>query len=74
MKAKSGDRLVIKSHRVGERDKYAEILEVRGHRGEPPYEVRWSEDGHKAVVWPGSDTVIEHKRKRASVTAKTRSG
>jgi hypothetical protein len=72
MRAKSGDRLVVKSHRVGERDRYAEILEVRGERGEPPYKVRWFEDGHKAVVWPGSDTVIEHKRKKGSTGAKHR--
>ncbi len=72
MRAKSGDRLVVKSHRVGERDKYAEILEVRGNRGEPPYEVRWSEDGHTAVVWPGSDAVIEPKRKRESAGNKHR--
>jgi len=36
MRAKPGDQLVIKGHRVGERDGHAEILEVRGKRGEPP--------------------------------------
>ena len=64
MRAKPGELLVIKSHRVGERERHAEILKVRGKHGEPPYEVRWSEDGHEAVVYPGSDAVIEHKRKK----------
>ncbi|MCH7585966.1 MAG: DUF1918 domain-containing protein [Acidobacteria bacterium] len=72
MRAKPGDRLIIKSHRVGERDRHAEILKVRGKRGEPPYEVRWSRDGHETVVYPGSDAVIEQKRKRASARAELR--
>lgn len=72
MRAKPGDRLVVKSHRVGEHERCAEILEVRGERGEPPYQVRWSEDGHEAVVWPGSDVVVEHKKRRPSAGAKHR--
>jgi hypothetical protein len=62
--------LVIKGHRVGERERHAEILEVRGERGGPPYEVRWSEDGHEAVVWPGSDAVIKHRRRKAAAGAR----
>ena len=63
MRAKVGDRLVIKGHKVGNPDKDAEILEVRGADGGPPYLVRWSEDGHEALVFPGSDAVVEHRRK-----------
>ena len=62
MKAKAGDRLVIKAHRAGSADKYAEIIEVRGNDGTPPYLVKWSEDGHEALVFPGSDAVVEHHR------------
>lgn len=62
MKAKPGDRLVIKAHRAGSADKDAEILEVRGSDGAPPYLVRWSEDGHQALVFPGSDAVVERHR------------
>ncbi len=69
MRAKPGDQLVIKGHRVGERERHAEILEVRGERGGPPYEVRWSEDGHEAVVWPGSDAMIKHKRRKTAAGA-----
>lgn len=73
MYAKVGDRLIIKSHRVGERDRRAEILKVRGKGGEPPYEVRWETDGQETVVYPGSDAMVEHRRKRASTRAKASS-
>lgn len=35
MKANVGDRLVIKGHHVGEHERDAEILEVRGEAGGP---------------------------------------
>lgn len=60
MQASKGDRLVIKSHQVGEPDRDAEVLEVRGDRGAPPYLVRWSEDGHVGLVFPGSDATVQH--------------
>jgi hypothetical protein len=60
MQAKVGDRLVIKGHRVGEHDRDAEVLEVRGTDGGPPYLVRWDEDGHVGLLFPGSDATIEH--------------
>ncbi len=72
MRAKPGDRLVIKSHRVGQSEREAEIVEVRGEHGEPPYLVRWSVDGHEAIVYPGNDAVVEHKRKMVSAGGKRR--
>ncbi len=74
MRAKPGDRLVIKSHRVGQSERDAEIVEVRGEHGEPPYLVRWSADGHEALVYPGNDAVVEHKRRRVSAGGKRRAG
>jgi hypothetical protein len=62
MRAKPGDSLVIKGHRVGEADRQAEILEVRGGASEPRYLVRWA-DGHEGWVYPGSDAVVEHQKK-----------
>jgi Domain of unknown function (DUF1918) len=62
MHAKAGDRLVIKGHHVGQPPREAEILDVKGPKGEPPYLVRWSDDGHEALVYPGSDAQIEHVR------------
>ena len=64
MEAHIGDRLVIKGRRVGEGEKAAEILEVRGKNGGPPYVVRWSDDGREGLVFPGSDASIERGRKK----------
>ena len=64
MRAKPGDQLVIRGHRVGDHDKSAEILEVRGTKEEPSYLVRWAADGHESVVYPGSDAVIERRSKK----------
>jgi len=63
MRAKPGDQLVIRGHRVGDRGKSAEILEVRGTKEDPSYLVRWEADGHEAVLYPGSDAVIERRTK-----------
>ena len=46
MNANVGDRLVISGHHVGEHEREAQILEVRGAAGAPPYLVRWVDDGH----------------------------
>ena len=60
MRAKVGDRLVIAGHRVGEHTHNAEILEVRGREGGPPYLVRWSDDGHTGLLFPGPDAMVQH--------------
>lgn len=65
MQVKPGDHLKVSGHRVGEPSKHAEILEVRGDHGQPPYYVRWS-DGHESLVYPGPDIVVEPKRRKAS--------
>jgi hypothetical protein len=58
MQATVGDRLHVHSNTVGARDRIAEIVEVRGADGQPPYLVRFP-DGHESLVYPGPDTVIE---------------
>jgi hypothetical protein len=59
VKANVGDRLVIKGHRVGEPDRDAEILEVHGTDGGPPWLVRWSDDGHEGLFFPGPDATVQ---------------
>jgi hypothetical protein len=58
MEAKIGDRLHVHSNTVGARDRVAEIIEVRGPSGGPPYLVRYP-DGRESLVYPGPDCVIE---------------
>lgn len=59
MRANAGDRIVILGHRVGEPIRSAVVLEVRGDDGGPPYRVRWSDDGHESLFFPGSDAFVE---------------
>ena len=59
-KAAPGDRLIIQGHRVGEPKRDAEILEVRGADGEPPYLIRWGDTGHVVLFFPGADAEIQH--------------
>jgi hypothetical protein len=58
MQATVGDRLHVHGSKVGAADKVAEIIEVRGANGTPPYRVRFP-DGHEALVYPGPDSVVE---------------
>jgi hypothetical protein len=59
MHASVGDTLVIHANHTGEPDRSAEVLEVRGSDGGPPFLVRY-DDGHEALVFPGADTVVRH--------------
>ena len=60
MKAKIGDKIVVTGHHVGDPPREAEILAVEGVDGEPPYRVRWEDDGHEGTYIPGSDASVEH--------------
>jgi Domain of unknown function (DUF1918). len=60
MRAAVGDRLIIKGHTVGASDKDAEVLEVHGEDGAPPWLIRWADDGHEGLFFPGPDAEIEH--------------
>jgi Domain of unknown function (DUF1918) len=64
MTAQPGDRLVVHGHHLGEAERDAEIIEVLGANGDPPFRVRWSEDGHESLFFPGSDASVEHLHHR----------
>lgn len=59
MYAAVGDRLHVHGRMVGVPDQKSEIIEVRGRDGAPPYLVR-HEDGREALVFPGTDALVEH--------------
>jgi hypothetical protein len=59
MHAEVGDRLHMYGRTVGTGERMAEIVDVRGERGEPPYLVRFP-DGHESLVYPGPDCLVEH--------------
>lgn len=58
MKAKQGDRIVVRSQHQGEPDRDGEVLDVKGDEGAPPYWVRWSDTGHKGLYYPAADAYI----------------
>lgn len=58
MQANANDRIVVRSHQVGDPEREAVILEAHGPDGSPPYRVRWA-DGHESVFVPSSDSVVQ---------------
>lgn len=60
MYAHKGDRIVVRSQHVGGHVRDAEVLEVEHEDGSPPYRVRWSDTGHEALFFPGTDAYVEH--------------
>ena len=60
MQAGVGDKIVIRGHHVGEAVRSAVILAVEGKDGEAPYLVRWDDDGHEGLFFPGPDAAVEH--------------
>lgn len=60
MFASVGDRLVVHGRHVDDPVRDAEILEVRGKDGQPPYLVRWGDTGHEGLVFPGPDATVQH--------------
>ena len=63
MQADIGDKVHVHSHSVGVHELWGEILEVRGSHGQPPYLVAFN-DGHRGLIFPGPDAVIEHTARR----------
>jgi hypothetical protein len=60
MGAAVGDKIAVRGHHVGDGGREGVILAVEGHNGEPPYLVRWQDDGHESVFSPGPDADVEH--------------
>jgi len=52
MRAAIGDKIEVRSHRVGEFDREAVILAEEPDGG-LPHRVRWEDDGHEGVFFPG---------------------
>lgn len=59
MQAKVGDRLVIEGRTADIKRREAEVIEVRGEDGGPPFLVRYP-DGHEGLVFPGPDAHVVH--------------
>jgi hypothetical protein len=67
MKAKVGDRLVINGTNLGDRRRVVVVTAVGHPDGSPPYVVRWLEDDHESVVFPGPTSHVETRKPVGSV-------
>jgi hypothetical protein len=63
MKAEVGDWLVIEGTVLGEKRRAGLIIEVRHADGTPPYVVRWLEDDHESLVFPGPTARVESRER-----------
>jgi hypothetical protein len=60
MYAHQGDRIVVRSQHLDGPTRAGEIMEVRHPDGSPPYVVRWSDNGHESLFFPGPDAYVDH--------------
>ena len=65
MQAHVGDELVIRGHRVGDPDRCGEVLEAHGPDDTAPFLVRWDDNGHATLFFPGSDCIVRHLTQHA---------
>jgi hypothetical protein len=65
MGAKTGDRIIVESEKVGTRPREGEILEVIESPSGNHYQVRWA-DGHESDFRPsaGSARIVSERRDR----------
>jgi hypothetical protein len=60
MRAQVGDKIIIHGAHVDEPIRDGEVLDVRGANGAPPYLVRWADNGHESLFFPGPDARVRH--------------
>jgi hypothetical protein len=58
MHAKAGDWLIVETTTTDRHHLRGRIEEVLSKSGEPPYRVRWTNDDHLSVVFPGPDARV----------------
>ncbi len=57
MQAHPGDWLVVHGHTDGAQTRKGEIISTHAD-GAPPYSVRWLDNEHESVVFPGPDAQV----------------
>ncbi|MVU78332.1 DUF1918 domain-containing protein [Nocardia sp. ET3-3] len=58
MRAHAGDWLIVEGRAVGGAVRRGLVEEVRGKDGAPPYLVHWTDNGHRALTFPGPDAYV----------------
>lgn len=60
MKASVGDRIVVPGAQVDATGRDGEVVAVPHADGSPPYSVRWSDNGHVGLYFPGPGVTVHH--------------
>jgi hypothetical protein len=60
MIAQVGDRIVLENVHLGDPRRVGVVTEVTHPDGTPPYQVRWLDNGHTTLIFPGAEARIEH--------------
>jgi hypothetical protein len=58
--ARVGDEVVVDSLHLGEPPRKGEILEIRAEPEPEHYVVRWDDNGHETIFFPGSTSHVVH--------------
>lgn len=59
MRADHGDWLIVESLHTGAVRRRGMVLETHGSGGSPPFLIRWTDDDHESLVFPGPDAHVE---------------
>lgn len=59
MKAQIGDRVVVEGTNLGDRRRVGIVVRLRHPDGTPPYVVRWLDDDHESLMFPGPTAHVE---------------
>lgn len=62
MRAHPGDWLVVETSTLDRRSIRGRIEEVTGPDGEPPFTIRWTDDDHVSIFFPGPDARVVTQR------------
>ena len=64
MRAEVGDGIVVDAVHTGDAPREGEILEILNTGDVLHYRVRWDDDGHEAIFYPGSTTHVVRVARR----------
>jgi hypothetical protein len=59
MIAHVGDRITLEGTHFGDARRVGVVLAVARPDGNPPYQVRWLDDGRTTLIFPGAEAHVE---------------
>lgn len=65
LNANVGDEIVVDPMHVDQPQRKGEVLELLGEGDQIHYRVRWDDDGHESLFFPGTTAHVVHTGGRA---------